>query len=119
VRSVDDDGEGDPERLLEVRPSDRQHVCQHALVRRQIEGEFDSMEGLAEAVGCSRSTVSRFFSGKRTSLAVALVVLDRLKLTFDEVFNRRGLGDGVPTRFDGPVASAVPGSEDRPAPTRL
>jgi transcriptional regulator with XRE-family HTH domain len=94
-------------------------VCQHAHVRRQIEGEFDSMERLAEAIGCSRSTVSRFFSGKRTSLAVALMVLDKLKLTFDDVFTRRGDEDGRATPSGGSAASAAPGAGDRPAPTRL
>jgi transcriptional regulator with XRE-family HTH domain len=63
-------------------------LCTAALVRRQVEGEIGSMEGLAQAVGCSRSTVSRFFSGRRTSLAVALQILDSLKLRFDEVFRR-------------------------------
>jgi hypothetical protein len=61
-------------------------VCRHALVRRQVDGEFHSMEGLAQAIGRSRSTASRFFSGRQTSLTVTLVILDRLKLTFDEVF---------------------------------
>ncbi len=61
-------------------------VCRLALVRRQVAGEFDSMEGLADAIGRSRSTVSRFFAGRRTSLPVALAVLGKLKLNFEEVF---------------------------------
>jgi hypothetical protein len=32
------------------------------------------------------STVSRFFAGRATSLTVALAVLDKLKLKFEEVF---------------------------------
>jgi hypothetical protein len=61
-------------------------VCHHALVRRQIEGQFDSMESLAQAADRSRSTVSRFFAGRQTSLSVALAILSKLKLDFDDVF---------------------------------
>jgi hypothetical protein len=61
-------------------------VCRLALVRRQVAGDFDSMEGLADSIGRSRSTVSRFFAGRGTSLPVALAVLDKLKLTFEQVF---------------------------------
>jgi DNA-binding XRE family transcriptional regulator len=68
-------------------------VCRAALVRRQVEGEIGSIEGLAQAVGCSRSTVSRLFAGRQTSLTVALRILDKLKLTFDEVFTRRAAVD--------------------------
>jgi hypothetical protein len=72
-------------------------VCRMALVQRQVAGEFDSMEGLADAIGRSRSTVSRFFAGRRTSLPVALAVLDKLKLRFDQVFTPINLDDGVPS----------------------
>jgi DNA-binding XRE family transcriptional regulator len=61
-------------------------TCQHALVRRQVEGEFHSMELLAAAAGVSRSTASRFFAGRQMSLTVALAVLCKLKLSFDDVF---------------------------------
>jgi hypothetical protein len=72
-------------------------VCRMALVQRQVAGEFDSMEGLAVAIGRSRSTVSRFFAGRRTSLPVALAVVDKLKLRFDQVFTPINLdgGDGL------------------------
>jgi hypothetical protein len=70
-------------------------VCRMALVQRQVAGEFDSMEGLADAIGRSRSTVSRFFAGRRTSLPVALAVLDKLKLRFEQVFTPINLDDGV------------------------
>jgi transcriptional regulator with XRE-family HTH domain len=60
-------------------------VCRRALVDRQVEGRLDSMESLANAVGISRSTASRFFSGRPTSLAVTLKILEALHLTFDEV----------------------------------
>ncbi len=61
-------------------------VLRLALVRCQVAGEFDSMEQLAAAIGISRSTVSRFFAGRATSLTVALAVLDKLKVKFEEVF---------------------------------
>jgi transcriptional regulator with XRE-family HTH domain len=59
--------------------------CRRALVQRQVEGELDSMESLADAVGISRSTASRFFCGRPTSLAITLKILGVLHLTFDEV----------------------------------
>jgi transcriptional regulator with XRE-family HTH domain len=59
--------------------------CRRALVDRQVDGGLDSMESLAEAVGISRSTASRFFSGKPTSLTVTLKILEVLKLRFDDV----------------------------------
>ncbi len=63
-------------------------ICRQARVRRQVDGEFDSMERLADSVGLSRSTISRFFAGRQMSLKVALAILDKLKLTFDQVFTR-------------------------------
>jgi hypothetical protein len=59
--------------------------CRRALVDRQVEGGLDSMESLAVAVGISRSTASRFFSGRATSLTVTLKILEVLKLRFDDV----------------------------------
>jgi hypothetical protein len=59
--------------------------CRWALVRRQVAGEFDSMDALAVALGRSRSTVSRFFSGRPTSLKVTLAILTTLRLEFDDV----------------------------------
>jgi transcriptional regulator with XRE-family HTH domain len=59
--------------------------CRRALVERQVHGGLDSMESLAETVGISRSTASRFFSGKPTSLTVTLRILEILKLRFDDV----------------------------------
>jgi transcriptional regulator with XRE-family HTH domain len=61
-------------------------ACRVALVKRQVAGEFDSMEQLADAIGCSRSTASRYFAGRSHSLAVALAVLDKLKLRFEDVY---------------------------------
>jgi hypothetical protein len=59
--------------------------CRRALVERQVDGEVDSMENLAAVVAISRSTASRFFSGRPTSLAVTLRILDALHLKFEEV----------------------------------
>jgi hypothetical protein len=59
--------------------------CRRALVQRQIEGELYSMEGLATSVSISRSTASRFFSGRPTSLTLTLRILARLGLRFDDV----------------------------------
>lgn len=59
--------------------------CRRALVNRQVEGELDSMESLARACGISRSTASRFFSGRATSLTVTLKVLETLHLKFENV----------------------------------
>jgi len=80
--------------------------CRRAMVDRQIAGDLDSMESLAEAVGVSRSTASRFFSGKPTSLSVTLRILSALKLQFEDVARpeledddpkgRSGLGAKLP-----------------------
>jgi hypothetical protein len=65
-------------------------VCRRALVRCQVAGDLDSLQALAEATGRSRSTASRFFAGRPVSLAVALAVLDRLNLQFNDVFAEDG-----------------------------
>jgi len=39
-------------------------VARRALVRRQVDGEFPTMEALADSVGRGRSTVSRWFAGR-------------------------------------------------------
>jgi hypothetical protein len=59
--------------------------CRRALVQRQVEGDLDSMESLASAIGISRSTATRFFSGRQTSLTVTLRLLEALHLTFQDV----------------------------------
>jgi DNA-binding phage protein len=60
-------------------------ACRQGLVASQVRGEVDSMEGLAARIRVSRSTVSRFFSGRPTSLAVTLKILDALGLRFEQV----------------------------------
>jgi|SRR5215472_7963720 len=73
-------------------------VCRHALVQCQVRGELDSMHSLAVKVGISRSTASRFFSGRPTSLGVTLKLLDVLHLKFEDV--ARPLLDDPPRRTD-------------------
>jgi hypothetical protein len=59
--------------------------CRRALVQRHVEGDLDSMQSLASTIGISRSTASRFLSGRQTSLTVTLRILAALHLTFEEV----------------------------------
>jgi transcriptional regulator with XRE-family HTH domain len=68
--------------------------CRRALVDRQVDGALDSMESLARTVGISRSTASRFFSGRPTSLAVSLKILEALKLRFEDVAKPESDDDG-------------------------
>jgi hypothetical protein len=71
--------------------------CRRALVKCQVDGDLDSMESLAKKVGISRSTASRFFSGRPTSLTVTLKVLHALHQRFEDVATPvvDGPGDGV------------------------
>jgi hypothetical protein len=75
--------------------------CRHALVQRQVEGELDSMQSLAVSCDLSRSTTSRFFSGRNTSLAATLKMLAALKLRFEEVARP----DADPDEEDGAVGA--------------
>lgn len=59
--------------------------CRRALVEQHIAVGLDSVQSLANAVGVSRSTASRFFSGRQTSLTVTLRILAALCLRFDDV----------------------------------
>jgi transcriptional regulator with XRE-family HTH domain len=86
-------------------------VCEHALVRRQVEGDFETLRDVAMAANVSRSTVSRFLSGRPTSLRLTLRILAELKLTFDEVFTRCEVADDELHR-DGQAVVAE--SEPRP-----
>jgi hypothetical protein len=60
-------------------------ACRRALVNCQVKGELDSMERVADSLSISRSTASRFFSGRPTSLAVTLRMLKALHLRFEDV----------------------------------
>lgn len=84
--------------------------CRHGLVDCQVKGELDSMESLADRVGISRSTASRFFSGRPTSLAVTLKILDALHLTFPDVAQSVDEDDSAGRPDD--VASRQPKSTD-------
>jgi len=85
--------------------------CRRALVDRQVDGDLDSMESLAVAVGISRSTASRFFSGRPTSLTVTLKILAVLKLKFENVARPvadQDSGDGPAGGTAGATASRRP-----------
>jgi DNA-binding XRE family transcriptional regulator len=69
-----------------VRYEMDRHTIRVALVRRQVAGDFHTKEELADAVGHSRSTISRYLSGRAVSLAVALRLLEKLHLSFDDVY---------------------------------
>jgi hypothetical protein len=81
-------------------------ACWRALVRRQVEGAFDSMAGLADAAGASRSTCTRFFGGRSTSLRVTLRILTALGLHFDDVTHP--LYGGSSDTDDGPLPRLQP-----------
>ena len=59
--------------------------CRRALVHRQVDGLYHNMASLAAAANVSRSTASRFFSGKSTSVTATLRILKALKLEFADV----------------------------------
>jgi hypothetical protein len=61
------------------------HRCRRALILGEVEVEFDGLTEVAAKAGMSRSTASRFFSGRRTSLWAALRVLAVLRLDFTDV----------------------------------
>src|SRR2546430_14945738 len=77
-------------------------ACRRALVDRQVDGDFDSMEGLADGIEISRSTASRFFSGRPTSLAVTKRIVARLGLEFREVVRQAQDGEGSNGMGGGP-----------------
>lgn len=81
-------------------------ICRRALVNCQVLGELDSMESLADKVDISRSTASRFFSGRPTSLAVTLKILEALHLTFEEVA-RLAEDDDQPSQAGGAAGATV------------
>jgi hypothetical protein len=87
--------------------------CRRALVDRQVDGDLDSMESLAVAVGISRSTASRFFSGRPTSLTVTLKILAVLKLKFEGVARPVADQDSGDRLADGTTGAAA---TRRPSP---
>jgi transcriptional regulator with XRE-family HTH domain len=69
--------------------------CRRALVDCHVRGDFESMEELADRVRVSRSTASRFFSGRPTSLAVTKKILDALGLKFADVLKPESEDDAA------------------------
>ena len=66
-------------------------ACRIALLRRQVDRTVaDSMAGLADELGISRSTATRWFRGQPGSLPMTLRMLEKLGLRFDEVFRLLG-----------------------------
>lgn len=59
--------------------------CRKALVRCQMEGKFDTTEQLGDLIKASRSTISRFFAGRPTSLVVTRKIVAALGLQLDDV----------------------------------
>jgi DNA-binding XRE family transcriptional regulator len=76
-------------------------AARQALVRRQVAGEFFTMEALAQAVGCSRATLSAWFSARRATMRTTVAVLDRLQLTFDDIYQRAD-EDGTVLQYSQP-----------------
>jgi hypothetical protein len=79
-----------------------------------VDGDLDSMERLAKVVAISRSTASRFFSGRPTSLAVTLRILDALHLKFEDVATQVDEPDDT----DGSDGPSSAGARTRPTPPR-
>ena len=50
-----------------------------------VAGKYDSREDIAKAIGRSRSTVSRFFAGRNTSVRVFREIVNELGLQFEDV----------------------------------
>lgn len=57
-----------------------------ALTQRRVEGCYLGGHGdIADEIECSRSSVSRFFSGHNIRADITRRILDALKLKFDDV----------------------------------
>jgi hypothetical protein len=77
--------------------------CRKALVRCQMEGRFDTTEQLGELIKASRSTISRFFAGRPTSLVVTRKIVLALGLQLDDVMR---LADAEDEAGGGAVVAA-------------
>lgn len=65
-------------------------LCRRALTECQVGGAYlGGLAELSEEAGCSRSTASRFFSGRNVSIEVTLRLLKGLKLSFEAVHTLR------------------------------
>jgi len=56
-----------------------------AFFAQVVAGRYGAREDIARAIGCSRSTASRFFAGRNTSVRVFLAILHELGLRFEDV----------------------------------
>src|SRR5215472_4963428 len=87
--------------------------CRRALVGCQIMGKFERMQELAETVGVSRSTASRFFAGRHTSLTVTKKILAGIGLKIEDVLRPAGIvvedqeEEQKPAEGDGAVGDAA------------
>jgi transcriptional regulator with XRE-family HTH domain len=88
---------------------ERPMAAESPLGRALLGRSLDSMESLANAVVISRSTASRFFSGRPTSLAVTLRILGALHVTFEDVATQ--VDD-----TDEPEGPSSAGARPRPTP---
>src|SRR5215831_1367963 len=59
--------------------------CRRAFDRLVTSGQLRGMRDLACKLGIRRSTASRFFAGRRTSLTVTLKILKALNVTMADV----------------------------------
>jgi hypothetical protein len=60
-------------------------VIERAFFAGVVAGKYSAREDIAKAIGRSRSTVSRFFGGRSTSIGVFLDILNELELKFEDV----------------------------------
>ena len=93
--------------------------CRRALVNCQVAGGVGSMESLANACDISRSTASRFFSGRPTSLEVTLKILAALGLQFEEAATPiEDEDDHRDSGKDDPQGESSIGAAPKPTPRR-
>ena|SRR5215831_2265305 len=58
---------------------------ERAFFAQVVAGKYDSREDIAKAIDRSRSTVSRFFAGRNTSVRVFREIVNELGLQFEDV----------------------------------
>jgi hypothetical protein len=60
-------------------------AIERAYFRAIVEGRIEGRASLANAAGASRSTVTRFFAGRATSIRTTQAILGVLGIRFDDV----------------------------------
>lgn len=60
-------------------------AIERAFFVQVVAGKYDAREDIAKAIGRSRSTVSRFFAGRSTSIRVFIEIMNELGLKFEDV----------------------------------